>query len=97
MPLSIGPWENGKCGFKALQYMSLGVPAIVSPVGVNTDIVEHGMNGYVCDTVEEWEASLRSVLSDKDKVITVAKNSRKKIEDYYSVKSNKDNFIQLFD
>ena len=66
-------------------------------MGVNTDIVEHGMNGYVCDTAEEWEASLRAVLSDKDKVKMVAQNSRKKIEDYYSVKSNKDNFIQLFD
>ena len=97
MPLPNDEWANGKCGFKALQYMSLGVPAIVSPVGVNTDIVEHGMNGYVCDTAEEWEASLRAVLSDKDKVKTVAQNSRKKIEDYYSVKSNKDNFIQLFD
>ena len=55
------------------------------------------MNGYVCDTVEEWEASLRAILSDKDKVKAVAQNSRKKIEDYYSVKSNKYNFIQLFD
>ncbi|MDG1517785.1 MAG: glycosyltransferase family 4 protein [Flavobacteriales bacterium] len=97
MPLTLDKWANGKCGFKALQYMSLGVPAIVSPVGVNTDIVEHGKNGYVCNTVEEWETSLRSVLSDKDKVKTVAQNSRKKIEEYYSVNSNKDNFIQLFD
>ena len=96
MPLSEDKWAKGKCGFKALQYMSLGVPAIVSPVGVNTKIVDHNVNGYICDTMDEWEATLRAVLSDKEKVKEVAKNSRQKIIDHYSVLSNKQNFIQLF-
>ncbi len=96
MPLVDDKWANGKCGFKALQYMSLGIPAIVSPVGVNTKIVDHEVNGYVCNTMEEWENTLRLVLSDKEKVKEVAKNSRKKIIDNYSVLSNKENFIQLF-
>lgn len=96
MPLVDDKWANGKCGFKALQYMSLGIPAIVSPVGVNTKIVDHEVNGYVCDTIEEWENTLRLVLSDKKKVKEVAKNSRRKIIDNYSVLSNKENFIQLF-
>lgn len=96
MPLSMDKWANGKCGFKALQYMSLGVPAIVSPIGVNTKIVDHGVNGFICDTVEEWEQTLRKCLSDKNFVKEVAVNSRKKIEGYYSVESNKQNFINLF-
>ena len=89
-------WANGKCGFKALQYMSLGVPAIVSPVGVNTEIVDHNVNGYICDSIDDWEKTLRSILSDKEKVKEISKNSRKKIIDNYSVLSNKNNFIQLF-
>ena len=76
--------------------MSLGIPAIVSPVGVNTKIVDHNLNGYICDTKEDWEATLRAVLSNKEKVKGVAKNSRQKIIDNYSVLSNKNNFIQLF-
>jgi glycosyltransferase involved in cell wall biosynthesis len=96
MPLSQDKWANGKCGFKALQYMSLGVPALVSPIGVNTKIVDHGLNGFICDTLEEWEETLRACLMDREKVVSVAKNSRKKIEDHYSVKSNNDNFINLF-
>ena len=96
MPLSEDKWANGKCGFKALQYMSLGVPALVSPIGVNTKIVDHGLNGFICDSLEEWEETLRDCLTNRDNVITVAKNSRKKIEDYYSVKSNNDNFVNLF-
>ena len=89
-------WANGKCGFKALQYMSLGVPAIVSPVGVNTEIVDHNVNGYICDSIDDWEKTLRSILSDKEKIKEISKNSRKKIIDNYSVLSNKNNFIQLF-
>ena len=96
MPLTMDKWANGKCGFKALQYMSLGVPAIVSPVGVNTEIVDHNINGYICDSIEEWEKILRTILSNKSKVKDVAKNSRQKIIDNYSVLSNKNNFIQLF-
>ena len=96
MPLSEDKWANGKCGFKALQYMSLGVPALVSPIGVNTKIVDHGLNGFICDSLEEWEGTLRDCLMDRDKVVAVAKNSRKKIENYYSVKSNNDNFVNLF-
>ena len=96
MPLSQDKWANGKCGFKALQYMSLGVPAIVSPVGVNTEIVDHNINGYICDSIEEWEKTLRTILSDKSKIKDVSENSRQKIIDNYSVLSNKNNFIQLF-
>jgi glycosyltransferase involved in cell wall biosynthesis len=96
MPLTMDKWANGKCGFKALQYMSLGIPAIVSPVGVNTKIVDHNVNGYICDSEEEWEKTIRTILSGKQKIKAISKNSRQKIIDNYSVLSNKNNFIQLF-
>lgn len=96
MPLTMDKWANGKCGFKALQYMSLGIPAIVSPVGVNTQIVDHNINGYICDSIEDWEKTLRTILFNKSNIKDLAKNSRQKIIDKYSVLSNKNNFIQLF-
>ena len=45
MPLPDAAWERGKCALKALQYMALAIPAVVSPVGVNRRIVIHGENG----------------------------------------------------
>jgi glycosyltransferase involved in cell wall biosynthesis len=96
MPLVNDKWANGKCGFKALQYMSLGIPALVSPVGVNSRIVDHGLNGFICDTPEEWETAIETLLLNRETLGEMSKQTRKKIIDYYSVKSNSDNFIELF-
>jgi len=96
MPLHNDKWANGKCGFKALQYMALGIPALVSPVGVNTKIVDNGINGFICDTENDWLHNLEKLLSNFELLQTLATNTRKKIEDNYSVNSNKENFIKLF-
>jgi glycosyltransferase involved in cell wall biosynthesis len=96
MPLVNDKWANGKCGFKALQYMSLGIPALVSPVGVNSRIVDHGLNGFICDTPEEWETSIETLLKNRETLGEMSKQTRKKIINHYSVKSNSDNFIGLF-
>ncbi|MFN5795586.1 MAG: glycosyltransferase family 4 protein [Bacteroidota bacterium] len=96
MPLKDDLWANGKCGFKALQYMSLGIPALVSPVGVNTKIVDHGINGFICSSEQDWFNHLEKLLLDANLLQEISKATRQKIENYYSVKSNSQNFIHLF-
>lgn len=54
MPLTEDPWSRGKCGFKLLQYMALGIASVASPVGVNSEIIEHGVNGFLADSEDEW-------------------------------------------
>jgi glycosyltransferase involved in cell wall biosynthesis len=96
MPLEDDRWARGKCGFKALQYMALGIPAIVSPVGVNTEIVSHGINGWVCATETEWETCLRSILSSTKRLAERSAAARDTVVSRYSVKSNSENFLSLF-
>ncbi len=96
MPLRDDKWSNGKCGFKALQYMSLGIPALVSPVGVNTKIVDHDLNGFICNTNEDWKKYFSLLLSDKERLNQLSLKTREKIVNKYSVKSNTDNFLLLF-
>ncbi len=96
MPLADDQWAKGKCGFKALQYMALRIPAVVSPVGVNTEIVDHGINGFICESDKEWEKSLTLFLSNSSLIEEMADACRQKIVDKYSVLSNTNNFLELF-
>ncbi len=96
MPLEDDKWAKGKCGFKALQYMALGIPAIVSPVGVNTKIVDPGVNGWICSSGAEWEQTLRQILEKQVSLAAFSMAARAKIEANYSVKSNTANFLHLF-
>lgn len=85
MPLPDSPWERGKCGFKLIQYMACGLPVIASPIGVNSEIVEHGVNGFLVETDEEWESSLRTLMGDPELRHRMGQAGRAKIERQYSL------------
>ena len=61
MPLPDKKWERGKCGFKLIQYMASKLPVVASPVGINTEIIEHGKNGFLARTQDEWVSALFQV------------------------------------
>jgi glycosyltransferase involved in cell wall biosynthesis len=84
MPLPDAEWERGKCGLKALQYMALGVPPVVSPVGVNTQIVTHGKNGLLAATDAEWEQGLERLLDDPALRLRLGQAARRTVEESYS-------------
>jgi glycosyltransferase involved in cell wall biosynthesis len=65
MPLPDEPWARGKCGMKAIQYMGVGIPAVVSPVGANAEIVGHEETGIHATTDEEWVEALDRLLGDE--------------------------------
>ena len=97
MPLYDDLWSAGKCGFKALQYLALSKPALVSPVGVNSKIINHGTNGFICTNNHDWEHYLKILLQDPKLTRNMGIAGRKFVEDHYSVNSNEDNFLSLFE
>lgn len=96
MPLEDDQWAQGKCAFKALQYMALGIPALVSPVGMNTEVVQENVNGYICREPAEWLTRLRQLLIDASHRQALGLAARATIEQRYSVVSNTQNFLRLF-
>jgi len=96
MPLQDSIWEQGKCGFKALQYMALEIPAIASNVGVNRRIIDHCINGYLCKTEEDWMKYLSLLIESGALRKKVGIEGRKKVLRHYSLESNKDLFLSLF-
>jgi glycosyltransferase involved in cell wall biosynthesis len=96
MPLHDDEYAKGKCGFKLIQFMSLGIPVVASPVGVNEQIVDIGVNGFLCTSQQEWVDSLEKLINDATLRKQMGAAGRKKIEQFYSVESNKNNFLSLF-
>ena len=83
MPLHDTPWERGKCAYKLIQVMAAGKPVIASPVGANRQVVQHGVNGFLADTPEEWADALRK-LSDPDLRRRMGAAARDTVETQYS-------------
>jgi glycosyltransferase involved in cell wall biosynthesis len=86
MPLPDDPWSRGKCGYKLIQYMACGLPVVASPVGANLDIVEHGVNGFLASTPQEWLAALRELEANPALRKTMGEAGRRKVEAEYSLR-----------
>jgi glycosyltransferase involved in cell wall biosynthesis len=84
MPLPDGPWTRGKCAMKAIQYMGVGIPALVSPVGANVDVVTHGKNGFLVGGPDEWVELLDRVLRDSDLRERLGREARRTVEARFS-------------
>ncbi len=96
MPLPDDKWAKGKCGLKALTYMACGVATVSSNVGVNAEIIQHGTNGFIANTEEEWVFSLSTLIEDKPLRETLGAKGRERVMEAYSVEANKHKYLTVF-
>lgn len=94
MPLPDDEWTRGKCGMKGLQYMAAGIPTIMSPVGVNKEIIQDGENGFLASNTEEWADRLSRLIESVELRSKFATNGRKTVEEKYSVEANKEKYLE---
>ena len=95
MPLPNDVWSKGKCGLKGLQYMSLGIPTLMSPVGVNSEIIDDGFNGYLPRNEDEWFVRISELVESKELRNDVGEKGRQTVEERYSLNANKERFLSL--
>lgn len=96
MPLKQGPWFEGKCGFKLIQYLACGIPAVASPVGVNSKIIRHEVDGYIADNDDEWKNYIKTLIKDASLRERMAKKGREHMVSDYSLESCSREFLDLF-
>jgi glycosyltransferase involved in cell wall biosynthesis len=82
-PISDDVWSKGKSGFKAVQYMAVGIPTACSPVGAPLDIVEDGVNGFFASNDVEWENRLCQLIEDAALRQCLGAHGRKRVEEWY--------------
>jgi glycosyltransferase involved in cell wall biosynthesis len=84
MPLSDSPWERGKCSFKMLTYMAVGVPVVVSAVGMNIQVMQQGQPGWMARNHDEWVDALVSLLSSETENVSMGDQGRRIVEAHYA-------------
>jgi glycosyltransferase involved in cell wall biosynthesis len=88
MPLSDDVWTRGKCGFKLLQCMAVGLPVVCSPVGANRQIVSDGVEGFWASSHAEWVEGIAALVNDADLGRAMGRRGREKVLRQYSLQAN---------
>jgi glycosyltransferase involved in cell wall biosynthesis len=97
MPLPDNDFTRGKCGAKALISMAIGLPVVISPVGVNSEIVSNGRNGLLANTVDEWVEALDSLAGSRPLRERLGLAGRTTVEERYSAQIGAAKFAEVVD
>jgi glycosyltransferase involved in cell wall biosynthesis len=95
-PMPSDAWARGKSGFKAVQYLSCGVPYVASPVGVVADLGIAGQTHLEASTTDEWVSTLRRLLDDVRLRKTLGQQGRDYAVKTFSVSRNAQTLAQVF-
>jgi len=95
MPMPDDEWARGKCGFKALLYMSAGIPVVASPVGVNSEIVRDGVNGFLAMDRTVWLRRLSELIEDHTRRAQMGQVGRTIVEAEYSLEVSAPKFLRI--
>lgn len=93
MPLPDDEWAKGKCGLKGLQYMALAIPTIMSPVGVNSTIIQDGENGFLAVEEDEWVQKISLLVDDAVLRKKLGAAARQTVIEKYSVIANRQLYL----
>ena len=94
-PLPNHEWTKGKCATKLLQYLSVGIPVVSSPVGVHNEIIREGINGLFAASIKEWIEKIDFLIKDRSSRERMGLEGRKTVESSYSLKANIPKFIDV--
>jgi glycosyltransferase involved in cell wall biosynthesis len=97
MPLDDDLWSKGKCGLKIIQYLSVGVPVVCTPVGINRDIVNHGENGFWATSAEEWVSQLSTLIQDRGLRRKMGLEGIATVEEGYSLTVTAEKFLKVLE
>jgi glycosyltransferase involved in cell wall biosynthesis len=67
-PLFDDEWTRGKGGFTSVvQCMALGLPVVVTPVGMLSDLVENGTTGYHAYCDDDWSEAISDLINNPER------------------------------
>jgi glycosyltransferase involved in cell wall biosynthesis len=84
MPMEDSPWARGKCSFKMLTYMAVGVPVVVSPIGMNSEVLAMGQCGFAASTKDDWVQAIAAIITNESLMSDMGIEGRRISEEKFS-------------
>jgi glycosyltransferase involved in cell wall biosynthesis len=95
MPLELNKFNNGKCGFKLIQYMAMGKPTISTPLEANVKI-DHENGNLFANTQEEWYKSFENIIQNYDNYKNIGYKNIEIVKNEYSIEHNHKKYLEIF-
>ncbi len=86
-------WTQGKCAFKAIQYLALGIPTVASPVGMTTEVVMDGSTGFLARDDAGWVSAVDTLLRNRQLWQALAIQGRHHICRHFSLEAISPRFV----
>ena len=96
MPLADNDWCNGKCSYKMLCYMAAGLPVVVTPAGMNREVLALGDAGFAADSQQQWIDSLIALIDDAGLRRHMGAQGRTVIETHFSLEKLTTHYAAVF-
>jgi len=96
MPLPDTEWTRGKCALKMLVYMAAGLPVVVSPVGLNREVLHWQEVGFAATSANDWYDALVALFNNRDLATRLGATGREVVEEHYSVATNAPLLAKIF-
>lgn len=97
MPLFNTPWEQGKCGYKLIQYMACAKPVVASAVGANKEIVRQGINGFLADSTHEWIKAFSTLHDNVELRKMMGQSGQQSVRDEYCLQVTGPKLLSVFE
>jgi glycosyltransferase involved in cell wall biosynthesis len=98
MPLAGTDEDKGKCGFKLLQYMGLGIVSIASAVTANEEIMGdagEGRAGFLVRSQAEWEPVIRRALANRAGFQKIGEAARARVREKFSHEAHEERYVEF--
>ena len=76
--------------------MSVGIPTVMSGVGMNKKIIQNGQNGYLANSPTEWVDLLSNLIENQDLRTKIGNSGRETVLKNYSKNVVKETYFNLY-
>jgi len=96
-PLAVDDWVLGKSGLKAIQYMAFGLPTVATNIGTASSIIQHGENGWLVRSDDEWIAALEALVISPELRLRLGAAARATVVEKYSTSAIKSCYFEILE